>query len=143
MKLSVVILNYNVANFLELCIQSVVKATQHIDSEIIVVDNASSDSSVAMVEQHFPQVKLIANTENTGFPNGNNMGVAIAQGEYLCILNPDTVVAEDTFVKFLDFANDKADLGIAGPKLIDGAGNFLPESKRGIPTPWVAFTKFL
>lgn len=143
MKLSVVILNYNVANFLELCIQSVVKATQNIDSEIIVVDNASSDSSVAMVEQHFPQVKLIANTENTGFPNGNNMGVAIAQGEYLCILNPDTVVAEDTFVKFLDFANDKADLGIAGPKLIDGAGNFLPESKRGIPTPWVAFTKFL
>ncbi|SFU32921.1 Glycosyltransferase, GT2 family [Pustulibacterium marinum] len=143
MKLSVVILNYNVRYFLELCLQSVTKATSHLDAEIIVVDNASEDESVSMVQQKYPNVKLIANKENTGFPKGNNMGVAIAEGEYVCILNPDTVVAEDTFDKFLDFVKDKEKLGIVGPKLIDGSGRFLPESKRGIPTPWVAFTKFL
>jgi GT2 family glycosyltransferase len=84
---------------------------------------------------------LIQNKDNTGFPKGNNIGVAQAQGEYLCILNPDTVVAEDTFEKVLAFAQKQNNLGIVGCKLIDGTGNFLPESKRGIPTPWVAFTK--
>lgn len=143
MELSVVILNYNVRYFLELCLQSVEKATSHLEAEIIVVDNASSDESVAMVRQQFPDIKLIANKDNTGFPKGNNMGVDMAKGEYVCILNPDTVVAEDTFDKLFEFVKDKKSLGIVGPKLIDGSGRFLPESKRGIPTPWVAFTKFL
>ncbi|GLB48969.1 glycosyltransferase family 2 protein [Neptunitalea lumnitzerae] len=143
MRLSVVILNYNVQYFLELCLQSVVKATSHLDAEIIVVDNASEDGSVAMVQTQFPDVRLIVNKDNTGFPKGNNMGVDIAKGEYVCILNPDTVVAEDTFDKLFDFAEGKDKLGIVGPKLLDGSGKFLPESKRGVPTPWVAFTKFL
>ena len=94
-----------------------------------------------MMKQRFPNVKLIENKDNSGFPKGNNTGVAIAQGEYICILNPDTVVAEDTFTKVLDFAERQKNLGIVGVKLIDGAGNFLPESKRGVPTPFVAFTK--
>lgn len=143
MELSVVILNYNVQHFLELCLQSVVKATSHLQAEIIVVDNASADDSVSMVQTHFPQVKLIVNEGNAGFPKGNNMGVDVATGKYICILNPDTVVAEDTFDKLLEFADGKDDLGIVGPKLLDGSGRFLPESKRGVPTPWVAFTKFL
>ncbi|MBQ0908159.1 glycosyltransferase family 2 protein [Flavobacterium sp. F-328] len=143
MQLSVVILNYNVRHFLEQCVLSVQSALLHLDAEIIVVDNNSSDDSVSMMKERFPTVKLIQNTENLGFPKGNNVGVAVAQGDYVCILNPDTVVAEDTFVKVLAFAERQINCGIVGVKLIDGAGNFLPESKRGVPTPWVAFTKIV
>lgn len=141
MQLSVIILNYNVRYFLEHCLKSVQKALQNIDAEIIVVDNNSPDDSCQMVKNLFPEVILIENKENLGFPKGNNIGVQQANGMYICILNPDTVVAEDTFEKLLEFAQQKSDLGIIGCKLIDGTGNFLPESKRGIPTPWVAFSK--
>jgi GT2 family glycosyltransferase len=143
MQLSVIILNYNVRYFLEQCILSVQKALEGIDGEIIVIDNASSDDSCDMMKTKFPHIKLIENNENLGFPKGNNIGVAQAKGEYICILNPDTVVAEDTFVKILNskFRIQNSEIGIIGCKLIDGTGNFLPESKRGVPTPWVAFTK--
>lgn len=143
MQLSVIILNYNVRYFLELCVLSVQSALEHIDGEIIVVDNNSDDDSCEMMKQRFPKIKLIENRVNSGFPKGNNIGVAVAQGEYICILNPDTVVAEDTFTKVLAFAERQKNLGIVGTKLIDGAGNFLPESKRGVPTPFVAFTKMI
>ncbi|MBP4138223.1 glycosyltransferase family 2 protein [Flavobacterium geliluteum] len=141
MQLSVVILNYNVRYFLELCVLSVQEALISLDAEIIVVDNNSDDDSVLMMQERFPKVKLIQNKENFGFPKGNNIGVEHAKGEYICILNPDTVVAEDTFTKILAFAERQIDLGIVGCKLVDGTGAFLPESKRGVPTPWVAFTK--
>lgn len=141
MQLSVIILNYNVRYFLEQCVLSVQKALENIDGEIIVVDNNSQDESVQMMKERFSEVKFIENYLNVGFPKGNNIGVAEAKGEYICILNPDTVVAEDTFEKVLAFAQKQKDLGIVGCKLIDGTGNFLPESKRGVPTPWVAFTK--
>ncbi|MBY0486539.1 MAG: glycosyltransferase family 2 protein [Flavobacteriaceae bacterium] len=143
MQLSVIILNYNVRYFLEQCVLSVQKALENIDGEIIVIDNNSSDDSCSMMKELFPNVKLIENKENLGFPKGNNIGVAQAKGEYICILNPDTVVAEDTFEKILNskFQIPNSEIGIVGCKLIDGTGKFLPESKRGIPTPWVAFTK--
>lgn len=152
MQLSVIILNYNVRYFLELCVLSVQNAIQNIDAEIIVIDNNSPDDSCNMMKQRFPNVKLIENKENSGFPKGNNIGVSQAQGEYICILNPDTIVAEDTFEKILNFVtssassraqskDEKDKIGIVGCKLIDGTGNFLPESKRGTPTPFVAFTK--
>ena len=141
MQLSVIILNYNVRYFLELCVLSVQKAIQNLDAEIIVVDNHSSDDSSVLMKTQFPSIRYIENATNFGFPKGNNIAVAAAKGEYICILNPDTVVAENTFEKILAFAKSKTDLGIVGCKLIDGSGNFLPESKRGIPTPWVAFTK--
>ncbi|SDX68634.1 Glycosyltransferase, GT2 family [Flavobacterium degerlachei] len=143
MQLSVVILNYNVRYFLELCVLSVQNALDGIESEIIVVDNNSSDGSCAMMQQRFPSIKLIQNNDNLGFPKGNNLGVAQAKGKYICILNPDTVVAEDTFTKVMAFADRQINLGIVGVKLIDGTGNFLPESKRGVPTPFVAFTKMM
>lgn len=143
MQLSVVILNYNVRYFLEQCLLSVQKALEGIDSEIIVVDNDSKDDSCKMVKQLFPDVILIENKENTGFPKGNNIGVAQANGKYLCILNPDTVVSEDTFTKLLDFTQTKENLGIVGCKLIDGTGEFLPESKRNIPTPKISLFKML
>ena len=141
MQLSVIILNYNVRYFLELCVLSVQNAIQNLDAEIIVIDNNSQDDSCEMMKKRFPNVKLIENKENSGFPKGNNIGVAEAQGDYIGILNPDTVVAEDTFTKVLAFAKEQKDLGIVGVKLIDGTGNFLPECKRGTPTPLVAFTK--
>ena len=141
MQLSIIILNYNVRYFLELCVLSVQNAIQNSDAEIIVIDNNSQDDSCEMMKKRFPNIKLIENKENSGFPKGNNIGVAAAKGEYICILNPDTVVAEDTFSKVLAFAKKQKELGIVGVKLIDGTGNFLPESKRGIPTPFVAFTK--
>ncbi|MDQ1167115.1 glycosyltransferase family 2 protein [Flavobacterium sp. SORGH_AS_0622] len=141
MQLSIIILNYNVRYFLEQCILSVQEAIAAIEAEIIVVDNNSSDESVLMMQEKFPEVTLIQNKENFGFPKGNNIGFRQAKGNYICILNPDTVVAEDTFTKILAFAERQSNLGIIGCKLIDGTGNFLPESKRGIPTPWVAFTK--
>ena len=141
MQLSVIILNYNVRYFLEQCVLSVQAALQHIDGEIIVIDNNSSDDSCQMIKKQFPHFKLIENKENLGFPKGNNIGVAEAKGEYICILNPDTVVSEDTFEKILNTKNWQLNTGIVGCKLIDGTGNFLSESKRSIPTPWVAFTK--
>ena len=145
MQLSVIILNYNVRYFLEQCVLSVQKALINLDAEIIVVDNNSSDDSCEMMKQLFPHIKLIENPVNVGFPKGNNIAVAEAKGEYICILNPDTVVAEDTFEKILNYVTlsgvEVSNTGIIGCKLIDGTGNFLPESKRGVPTPWVAFTK--
>jgi len=141
MQLSVIILNYNVRYFLEQCVASVQEALSNIDGEIIVVDNNSLDDSCEMMKTHFPNVKLIENTTNLGFPKGNNIGVAHAKGDYICILNPDTVVAEDTFEKVLAFAEKQKNIGIVGCKLIDGTGNFLPECKRGVPTPFVALTK--
>jgi GT2 family glycosyltransferase len=142
-KLSVVILNYNVRHFLELCLRSVKAAIKDIDAEIIVVDNNSLDDSCSMVKLLFPEVNLIENKDNCGFSKGNNIGVKVAKGEYLCILNPDTVVAEDTFVKALQFAESKSNLGIVGCQLLDGIGEFLPESKRHLPTVKVAFLKLL
>ncbi|MDO5981630.1 glycosyltransferase family 2 protein [Flavivirga spongiicola] len=141
MKLSIVILNYNVRYFLELCLKSVQAATLEIDAEIIVVDNNSEDDSCLMMRTLFPDINLIENKTNLGFSKGNNVGVSQAKGEYVCILNPDTVVAEDTFVKLLKFADKKEKLGIIGCKLINGAGMFLPESKRNTPYVKAALKK--
>ena len=141
MQLSVVILNYNVRYFLELCLSSVQKAISGLDAEIIVVDNNSPDDSCEMVKSLFPDVRLIENHENSGFPKGNNIGVAQAKGKYICILNPDTVVPGEIFSKLLEFASEHQNIGIIGSRLIDGTGHFLPESKRGVPTPFTAFTK--
>lgn len=141
MQLSIIILNYNVRYFLEQCIKSVQAAIVALDAEIIVVDNNSQDTSVAMMQQLFPDVHFIENKQNLGFPKGNNIGVAQAQGKYICILNPDTVVSEDTFLKLIDLFQRKEKLGIVGCQLIDGRGGFLPESKRGIPTYWRSLMK--
>lgn len=130
-------------HFLELCLRSVEAAVTNVNAEIIVVDNNSLDDSCQMVKQQFPNVKLIENNSNDGFSKGNNLGVTQAQGDYLCILNPDTVVAEDTFEILMKFAESKPNLGVLGCKLIDGKGQFLPESKRNVPTPLVSIKKIL
>jgi GT2 family glycosyltransferase len=141
MKLSVVIVNYNVKYFLEQCLLSVKRAIDGIEAEVFVVDNASHDGSVEMVAGKFPFVKVLANIENTGFSRANNSAIAKAAGEYILLLNPDTVVAEDTFKKCIAFMDDHSDAGALGVRMVDGKGNFLAESKRGLPTPAVAFYK--
>ncbi|WP_298427043.1 glycosyltransferase family 2 protein [uncultured Kordia sp.] len=143
MKLSIIILNYNVRYFLEACVRSVQAAIVNLNAEIIVIDNNSPDDSCEMMKNTFPQIQLIANKENVGFAKANNQGVKIAKGEYVCILNPDTIVAEDTFIQILKFAETKENLGSIGCKLVDGSGQFLPESKRNIPTPMVSVKKIL
>ncbi len=141
MKLSVIIVNYNVKYFLEQCLKSVFISGKNIDMEVFVVDNNSVDGSVQMVREKFPQAILIANKENTGFSRANNQAIKISKGEYVLLLNPDTVVEDDTFGKVVAFMDKTPDAGGLGVKMIDGKGIFLPESKRGLPTPSVAFYK--
>lgn len=141
MELSVIIVNYNVKHFLEQCLMSVHSALKDIDAEVFVVDNASSDDSCSMVKQKFPTVKLIENYQNVGFSKANNQAIAQSQGKYILLLNPDTVVQEDTFTKCIAFMNSHSDAGAITVKMIDGKGNYLPESKRGFPSPWVSFFK--
>jgi len=140
-SLSVIIVNYNVQFFLENCLHSVFKAMKQIEGEVIVVDNNSVDGSVKMLEEKFPKVKLIANRENLGFSKANNQAMKAAKGEFFLLLNPDTVVEEDTFEKCLREFEANQKVGGIGVMMLDGKGNFLPESKRGLPTPQVAFYK--
>ena len=141
MKLSVVIVNYNVEYFLEQCLYSVRRAMQGIEGEVFVVDNNSVDGSLKMLAQKFPEVKVIANKENVGFSRANNQAIRVSTGEYVLLLNPDTVVEDDTFSKCLAFMDSHPEAGGLGVKMVDGKGQFLPESKRGLPTAKTAFYK--
>lgn len=140
-KLSIVIVNYNVEYFLEQCLNSCVRAMNNVPCELFVVDNNSIDGSLDMVRKKFPHVQLIANKDNVGFSKANNQAMRIAKGEYILLLNPDTVVEEDTFEKVVNFMDSHTDAGGLGVRMLDGKGTFLPESKRGLPTPAVAFYK--
>jgi len=141
MDLSVIIVNYNVRHFLEQALLSVERAIAGLEAGAWVVDNNSADASVEMVRARFPWVKVIANTDNPGFSIANNQAIRQSTGKYVLLLNPDTVVEEDTFRRCYDFMEAHPDGGGLGVRMIDGQGSFLPESKRGLPTPWVAFTK--
>lgn len=141
MKLSVIIVNYNVKYFLEQALLSVRKASKGLAVEVWVVDNNSVDDSVLMVQEKFPEVKLIANKDNPGFSIANNQAIRQSGGEYVLLLNPDTVVEEGTFRQCIGFMDAHPEAGGLGVRMIDGSGKFLPESKRGFPSPWVAFCK--
>lgn len=140
-KISVIIVNYNVQYFLELCLHSVLRACEGFDAEIIVVDNNSSDDSCALVRRIFPSVLLIENKENTGFSRANNQGLAQATGEYVLFLNPDTVMPEDFFRKTIAYMEAHPKAGALGPRLIDGKGSFAPDGKKSFPTLSVAIFK--
>jgi O-antigen biosynthesis protein len=141
MDLSVVIVNYNVKFFLEQCLKSVFTSGKNLDMEVFVVDNNSVDGSVEMVAEKFPDVTLMANDRNLGFSRANNQAIHKARGRYVLLLNPDTVLEDDTLQKVVGFMDEHPDGGGLGVKMLDGQGNFLPESKRGLPTPGVAFCK--
>jgi GT2 family glycosyltransferase len=146
--LAIIIVNYNVRFFLEQCLCSVEAAVKRFEevygpnsSEVYVVDNRSVDGSVAMVQERFPWVHCIANTENVGFSKANNQAMRGSQATYQLLLNPDTLIEENTLVAVTQFMDQHPDAGGLGVKMVDGTGAFLPESKRGLPTPWVAFYK--
>jgi len=140
-KLSIIIVNYNVKHFLEQCLISVFNAITNIETEVFVVDNNSVDGSCAMIKEKYPSVSLIENKKNYGFSFANNQAMKIAKGQYILLLNPDTVVEEDCFEKCISFMDSNPDAGALGAKMIDGKGRFLPESKRALPTPSVSFYK--
>ncbi|TVR83881.1 MAG: glycosyltransferase [Saprospirales bacterium] len=141
MKLSIVIVNYNVRYFLDQCLRSIDLAEKPSKSEVIVVDNNSSDDSAQMLHEKYPHVRLIANNDNRGFSVACNQGLKESQGEYVLFLNPDTILREDSLSLPLKFMEQYPDIGALGVKMIDGSGEFLPESKRGLPKPFVAFCK--
>ena len=141
MVLSIVIVNYNVKEFLTQCLESIYRSKTEYTFEVIVVDNASADSGESRILKAFPEVRWIANTENIGFGRANNQGFEAAKGTYTLILNPDTVVQEDTLEVCIDYLKSHPEVGGLGIKGIDGTGQFLPESKRGLPTPMTALWK--
>ena len=143
MKLSVIIVNYNVRILLEACLKSVEKALTGIEGEIFVVDNHSSDDSVAYLEPRFPKVHFIANKENMGFARANNLAIRQSQAEYVLLLNPDTVVYENTLRESVAFLDSHPEVGGVGVRMLTRDGEAAPESRRAIPTPWVAFLKMI
>lgn len=140
--ISIVIVNYNVRDFVLNCLESIYKSDlQGLTLEVFVVDNASIDGSTQVIAQEYPQVQLIANEKNLGFSVANNIAIKKAAGKYVLLLNPDTLVQEDTLKKCFDYMEGHPSVGALGVKMIDGSGTFLPESKRALPSAWNSFTK--
>jgi GT2 family glycosyltransferase len=140
-QLSVIIVSYNVKYFLRQCLQSVERALEGLAGEVWVVDNASVDGSVEMVKQEFPGVRLIVNDTNLGFAKANNQAIRQARGEYILLLNPDTIVQEDTFHKVLAFFKEHPEAGAVGVKIIDGNGQFAYDSRRDIHQAGISLPK--
>jgi len=143
LTLSVIIVSYQVRCFLEQCLCSVQQAINGLDAEVIVVDNHSHDGSRLFLEQAFPWVRFVWNTENTGFAKANNQALAMATGDFILFLNPDMILPENFFHQSIPFMRNDPGIGAMGFKMIDGAGFFLPESKRMEPTAWRACCRFL
>ena len=142
-KISIVIVSYNVSKLLDECLQSVARALQGIDGEVFVVDNHSVDNTIAMLKEKHPEVKVIANEENVGFSRANNQAIRLSEAEYVLLLNPDTVVYENTLHGVLDFMDKHPEAGGAGVRMLTREGHRAPESRRSIPTPWIAMLKML
>lgn len=143
MKLSIVIVSYNVRSYLEQCLQSVQRALEGIEGEVFVVDNHSEDDSVAIVRANYPWVRLIENQENVGFARANNLAIKQSEAEYVLLLNPDTIVEKDTLRECLVFMDAHTEVGGAGVMMHNEDGSLAPESRRAIPTPWVSCLKML
>ena len=141
MQLSVIIVNYNVRHFLEQCLYSLQVALNGIEAEVWVVDNASSDESVALLKPQFPRVNWVESAENLGFSRANNLVLGQANGEFVLFLNPDTLLPEDCLHQCLSFMEKENDAGALGIRMVDGGGRYLPESKRGYPGPLTSFFK--
>ena len=146
MTLSIIIVSYNVKYYLEQCLHSVWAAAHDIDTEVFVVDNCSTDGSLAYLSRRFPQtdypnLHFIENTHNVGFGRANNQAAAQATGRYVLFLNPDTVLTDTTLTDCLAFADQHPELGALGVRMLKSNGQFAYESRRGLPTPWTAFCK--
>ena len=142
-KLAVVIVSYNVRHYLDQCLQTVAKALEGLDAEVLVVDNASSDDTMAVLPSRYPWVRFMANDENLGFARANNIAIRQSQSEYVLLLNPDTTVAEHTLRQAVKFMDEHPEAGGAGVMMHNEDGTRAPESRRAIPTPWVSALKML
>ena len=143
MKLSVVIVNYNVKNYVEQCLLSLHKALEGIEAEVLLVDNHSVDGSVEYLREHFDWVRIVASGHNLGFARANNLAIRMSHGEYVLLLNPDTIVAEPTLREALAWMDGHADTGSLGVRMLNACGESARESRRGVPTPMVAFWKMI
>lgn len=143
MDLSIVIVNYNVKHFLEQCLMAIERARRDLKIEIFVVDNASVDGSPAMLKKKFPQVRLMENHKNLGFSKANNQALRLCRGKYILLLNPDTLIQEDTLIELIRFLESHPKAGAVGCMLINPDGSFQAASRRSLPTPWVAFTRII
>lgn len=141
MDITIVIVSFRVKHFLEQTIRSVQEALKGLSGEIIVVDNNSADDTMPYVKPKFPGVTFIENKENVGFARANNQAIMQAKGTYTLILNPDTIITPECLQKPLEWMAQHPHCGAIGLHMIDGNGQFLPESKRAFPTPWVSFCK--
>ena len=139
--LSIIIVNYNVKFYLEQCLESVRRASRGLQVEVFVVDNLSTDGSVEYLRKRFPEVTFIANRENVGFARANNQAIRLSTGRYVLLLNPDTIVGEDTLARCVEFMEAHPEAGGVGVHMLNANGTFAPESRRGLPTPFVAFCK--
>ncbi|MCW8803671.1 MAG: glycosyltransferase, partial [Ignavibacteriaceae bacterium] len=139
--LSIIIVNYNVNEFLQNLLNSIDKASSNISKEIIVIDNASDDGSVEVIKEKFPSVKLIENKINVGFGRANNQGLEIAKGKFILFINPDCIVSEDTFDKMVSFFESHSECGLAGCKILNSDGTLQLACRRSFPGPWTSFTK--
>ena len=139
--LSVIIVSYNVRHYLHQCLDSVVRATKGLEADIWVVDNASSDDSVSVLGAAFPQVHFVQNTTNVGFARANNQAIRQSQGDYVLLLNPDTIVGEETLHTCLQLLETHPHIGATGTRMLNRDGSFAAESRRGVPTPMVSFYK--
>ncbi len=136
--LSIIIVNWNVRDLLRECLRSIEDEKGDLSLEIIVVDSASNDDSAAMVRSEFPSVHLIACTENVGFPRGNNIGLQEARGDYLLLLNPDTVIVDDALAVLVSYLQVNPDVGVVGPQLLNPDGS-VQSSRRRFPTVTTGF----
>ena len=143
MKLTVVIVNYNVKHYLYQCLESLYKALQGIEAEVYVVDNHSRDGSVKYVSGRFRDVFYVESNHNLGFARANNIAIKDSEGEYVLLLNPDTVVGENTIRKVLQFMDEHPEAGAAGVKMLQSNGEKALESRRGLPTPMTSFYKMV
>lgn len=143
MKISIIIVNYNVKYYLEQCLLSLREALHDIDSEIIVVDNDSADDSVRYITKRFPEVKCISLSDNLGFACANNIAIKQVNSDYVLLLNPDTFVSSTTIKEAIKFLDKHTDVGALGVKMLNPDGSCALESRRGFPTPMVALYKFL
>lgn len=140
-KLAVIIVNYNVKYYVEQCLHSVMKAAEGIDTEIFVVDNHSQDNSVEYLSERFPRINIIGNTNNLGFSRANNIAIKQSDSQYVLLLNPDTIVGENSLRACVDFLDVHEKAGAAGVRMLQDTGKSARESRRGLPTPLVAFYK--
>jgi len=141
--ISIIIVNHNARDFLKRCLQSIFEKISDVVFEVWVVDNASSDGSIEMIRQEFPEVKIIANKENVGFAKANNQAIQKSEGKYIFLLNPDAVLLDSNLKELINFMEQNDEVGMCGPLIVNRDGSMQRQCKRGLPTLWNSVSYYL